>query len=171
MQGINWKTQSLSPQPKLIPFVKTNNLFHISQARNTNYFNNYNKVPIGTSFSCSESNKSSWVEEDIKAAKSKNLRYYHPHNANIFGSTFDIQEHHIRLLIQPLIHKAKFTSEVDIDDFTFITACSSNHFLESNATVKRFRKLFPKRKIVLYDLKLNDQEVAQVNKWSIYMLF
>ena len=48
-------------------------------------------------------------------------------------------------------------------DFVFVTAASSNHFKEELDAIASIQTLMPKKKIILFDIGLNADEIAKVH--------
>ena len=134
------------------------------------YFHNGGFKPEGSRKTCDDYqlenvNNTSWIEMDIADARHKILRYRHPHQDKMEGKPFSIKPIHIKRLLVPLANSKLVTAISDnlLDNYVFVTACSSNHFGESNVTVRRVRKLFPDKKIIFYDLGLATDEINHVS--------
>ena len=58
-------------------------------------------------------------------------------------------------------------NKYDLDNFTFITGSSSNHFEESKDLIASIQSVFPQKSIYYYDLGLNNEEIEQVKSISL----
>ena len=128
------------------------------------YFQNNGRVAKANQTTCHNDDYNvSWFEDDLKNIKQGALAYEHPHHRLIVGAVLNVSELSARLIILPLIQKAiQSLNESVINNFTILTGSSSNHFQESNYTVKRMRQLFPDKRLIFYDLGLEKKFVSQV---------
>lgn len=70
----------------------------------------------------------------------------------------------------------RFTEFIDLKseeeaNFVFVTASSSSHMRRARRSIQTFKKIFPNRKLIFYDLGLNKKEIEEVKYYTLIYLY
>ena len=117
------------------------------------------------------------ADEDITRVteKDENEKLHFNHyvavsNSSVLGKEFEFDDK-TRLIVQNILRKGTFKRKpvVSIDPNTPffhliipVTGASSNHFGECKANIEHFSKQFPGKRVIFYDLGLDDSQVSFV---------